>query len=475
MDVDTADKSLFEEEGSSLVTVLIIITILSLLIGSVMMGLMMQNRFVQRDADRLQARYSAEAGIFHFLSDTAFSNLLADDSLQVQLIDSTRHSIIDIRPFGGFLQITSTAQEGSQSKTIRTLAGEKASSPFQQAVVLGDIHSALNLTGNTNIEGDITTGPPGVRQRPFKGELFKGSLDGKINQEEKTFLPEFDKTLFDYEIAYCDSLLRHPPPEAIILDSGKIDLSRQLPEFGEPALFYTSGDLELTTSSLSAGGRTSSGAELPEAITLIVTGNLTIEGTVTYKPFSRFIAGKDLTVSGKPEGNHGLFYAGRELVIEGEKPLSGQFLAGENITVTGNMHLKYPSVAYLKGLTEQGVRKGRLELSGNSIVEGLLMIPAPEEVINEDDTRLVIGKGSGILGGIYNTGQTELHGKVSGSVLTLQFYFYHSPTAYINWLKDVSISLKDRPDNFVVPIGFAEKSKYELLTWQELPAENQRK
>lgn len=457
MGIDRKNILLFEEEGSSLIAVLIIITILSFLIGSVMIGTIIQNRFIQKDVNRLQARYTAEAGVFHFLGDTTLPLFPEIDSLRVQLMDSTQSAVLQIDPFGGFWKITSTAHTNNETKTVRALIGERASPVFQQAVVLGDLHSALNLTGSTNIEGDITVGPLGVRQRPFKGKLFDGSVRGEITQETEPALPPFDKTLFNYETTYCEALLDKAPVQAIKREAGQFNLSREN-RLEEQDILYVVGSLEITASSE---------VVLPEAVTIVATEDLIIRGPVTYNAFSRFIAGGNLSLSGDIMGEHGLFYAAGDLIIDGREPFSGQFLSARDILISGRTYLKYPSVVYIKGATENGIRKGRLEVIGSSIVEGTMMIPAPGEVISQDESRLVVGEGATVRGSIYNTGQTELHGEIFGSVLTLQFYFYHSPTSYINWLKDASIDINRRPENFVVPLGFSDQRKFEILTWDE--------
>lgn len=448
--------SLLSEDGSSLVAVLIIITVIFFLIGSVMTGITIQSRFIQQDVDELQLRYSAEAGIHHFLSDSTLSVPPKIDSLQVLLMDSTTASI-KAEPFGGYLAVTSTVSSDNQSKAIRSLVGNQMTSSFRNAVILGDMHSALNLTGNTQIKGDISTGPLGIKENSFKGKRFEGTVDGNIKSSESEVLPEFDKTLFNREIAYCDSLLKNPSLEATRIDPGKVNLSEKN-VFKNDSTFFVEGDLEITADST---------VHLSEVFTLVVTGHLTLDGHIRYKPFARFVAGKEIKISRGLRGQHGLFYADRELTIENEEPFSGQFIAGQKATISGSSYLKYPSVVYLSGNEEQGIRNGRLELSDQAIVNGTLIIPPPDEMIRDDESRLVIGKGATARGAIFNTGQTELHGKVLGSVLTLQFYFYESPTSYINWLKDVEINIEERPENFTVPLGFSENREFEILAWQE--------
>lgn len=455
MDIGWKQILFSREEGSSLVAVLIIITIIFFLIGSVLMAIIIQGRFIQRDIDEVQLRYSAEAGIHHFLADSTLPILTGSD-LKIQLADSTE-ALISAKPFGGFLSLASTVESEDRSKSIRTLVGSQAIPRFNNAVVLGDLRSALNLTGNTTIRGDIEVGPLSIKKKSFKGEVFEGTVEGNIKKSKSDILPKFDKSLFDREISYCDSLLKNPPKEAVQIEAGTVDLSKGN-VFQRGSTFFVEGNLELNADSTTS---------LPGEIIFIVTGDLTLNGPISYNPFSRFIVGKNLNISGKIEGKHGLFYARQELEVEAGEPFSGQFIAGRKALISGSSYLRYPSVVYLKGEVEKNIRKGRVELSGQSVVEGTLIIPAPDKTINQDESRLVVGNSSTVRGAIFNTGQTELHGEVMGSVLTLQFYFYKSPTSYINWLKDVTVNVDKRPENFAIPLGFSGNRKFQILVWNE--------
>jgi len=56
------------EEGSALLTVLIVIVIITVFIGAVLSGIVIQNRFIQEDIYETKARYVAEAGLADILS-----------------------------------------------------------------------------------------------------------------------------------------------------------------------------------------------------------------------------------------------------------------------------------------------------------------------------------------------------------------------------------------------------------------------
>lgn len=458
MDITEHENKIFKERGSSLVAVLIIITIILSLIGSLMMGVIVQRKFIQQDIDLMKAKYSAEAGIFHFLADSTTKKNIRQDSLSIQLMDSS-NVIINAEPFGGFLAVSSSNPQNRSAPKIQALVGISALSLYKQAVVLGDLHSALNLAGDTYIEGDVTVGPMGVKESQFKGKIFSGSIKGTVHKANKDVFSTFDKALFDKEITYCKSLLNTPPDKAKQLDPGMLDATQMGNKLKGEDTFLVKGDLQIYADST---------VSLPPNLTFIVTGDLILNGSIKFNMLSRFVAGGDLKIVGNVTGHHGLFFSGQDLRIESDKPFSGQMLAERNIILSDNSYLKYPSVVYLNAPVNKGIRQGKLLLEGQSIVDGTLIIPAPNKILTEDKTRLIIGNQATVRGGIINTGQTELHGQVLGSVLTMQFYFYRSPTTYINWLKDVTINVTKRPKNFTVPLGFAQERRYHILAWRTL-------
>ncbi|MGF1671538.1 MAG: hypothetical protein ACFCU6_13915, partial [Balneolaceae bacterium] len=402
----------------------------------------------------LQARYSAEAVAFRYL---ASNPAVTGDSVEIVLPDSSSGTVT-AEPFGGFLKVISKASAGSQNKTIRMLIGEKPPSQFRNAVVLGDIRSGLHLTGETNITGDVETGPFGVKYSLFKGKHFEGTFDGNTIASDSSTVPEFDSRMFERQIDEFNHILKGPSDEMNILKPGRYRAADFAKETS-PAIIYSQGDLEFFSLNQT---------QWTTPLTIITKGSVTLTGNIRYAPFTRIIAGKQIVLEGEVKGEHALFYAAEELFIRGTVNGAGQFLAGEKIHVSDDVYLRYPSVLYLRGRIEENVRDGHLELSGNSILDGIAIIPAPRQIISDDKLLLTIGKDARIRGAVYNAGKTELHGKVSGSLLTFQFYFYHSPTTFINWVKDASINITERPDPFTIPVGFAGDTTYKILDWREL-------
>lgn len=317
-----------DRQGSSLVAVLIVITILFTLIGAVMLAVIQQGRFIQGDINQLKARYAAEAGIYHFLADSTSPLVTGNDSLRVTLTDSSIVTIAS-QPFGGFLSITSSAEIRGQKKTIHTLAGEQPPNVFDRAVVLGDIRSKLNITGSTKITGDIEVGPLGIQYSPFKGELFSGSVKGDTIKSTRSPLPDFDEAFYNTEIEQCEKLLEEPPDQALLLENERFDPAAVTIENHD--VLYKEGNLIIETDPEFS---------FPGQITIIVTDTLWIEGTLEFAELSRLIAGQHLALSGQAKGRHILAYSGRDIITEGSVEMAVQLIAREHIIIKiGRAHV----------------------------------------------------------------------------------------------------------------------------------------
>jgi hypothetical protein len=101
-------------------------------------------------------------------------------------------------------------------------------------------------------------------------------------------------------------------------------------------------------------------------------------------------------------------------------------------------------------------------------MDGTILYPYEPNLINQVQLKVTVDTTAIVRGAIYTKGLTELFGTVHGTVITDQFYFYESPTSYFNWIKDATIDRTQRPDEFILPIGFSASPKFEILYWRIL-------
>jgi len=443
------------ESGGALPFALILISLIIVMTGLIFSGIVMQHRYIQNSIDATQARYTAEGAVFYYLnSDT----LVARDSLEVILPDSNR-AVIQSEFFGGFLKVTSTAKIGNSIKKVEKLVSKSPDSLYNYAVVLGDVFSRLNATGEVIITGDILTGPLGVRENAFRGKQFSGSLNGMVHTHDGSPLFAYNRTFYDNEADRLERMITDPPPVARRLPPGRYRAEDIMNLTNDGNIIYSEGDLELFTTGKS---------EWKEPLSIISRGEIILSGNIKYNDYSTFISATNIEIIGELNGNHGLFFAKNGIQIKDTANCSGQFIAGKNIELSGNSYLNYPSVLFLMGEEKDAMRNGQITLHDRSRLDGMAINPLPRSTNTDDQSKIIIGENASVRGAIYNSSKTELHGTVLGSVITFQFYFYHSPTTYINWVKDAEIYRQKRPDNFMSPLGFSSRNSFEILKWKEI-------
>jgi len=136
---------------------------------------------------------------------------------------------------------------------------------------------------------------------------------------------------------------------------------------------------------------------------------------------------------------------------------SVQVIAEKRVTCQSEVFLKYPSTIVLIEKSSDGTRENGIFLEENSKVIGgvLLMSESPNF---RKPIQLRIEKA--IVGGIvYNQGETELNGKIIGSIYTSKFTLNTGAGQYSNYLLDATISSKQLPSGFIAPVWLKEEVK----------------
>ncbi|MFA5669459.1 MAG: hypothetical protein WC967_09445 [Balneolaceae bacterium] len=444
---------LTNEEGSALITVLLITLILSLFIGSVLGGLYVQSQFIQQDINHTKALYKAEEGAMRYLSDQQGKEQLGiSDSTTIVLADS---STVQIQRtlFGGYWLLRSSATVGKQQVQVAQLVGEVPDSIFNYAVALKDSTSSLNLILQTTLKGNVLLGREGIRSSNFKGDPFRGTFDGEvINTTMSQAFPLFDTLSVEQQLHSYETLFK----------------GNQLQRFPEPnpSVLNTLSESDTLFSSSSYEWELNEATKIPPNAVLFVNGNLYIRGEGKLGDFTQLVVKDTLVVDANIKGNHLLLYAGKRIEVRGESEMMAQLLTKGRVELSGRTYLRYPSGIYSSSSTFSGEQEEVIHLKDQTIVDGYVMFASEVNSFSQNQYRIRIEDEAIVRGSVYTQGQTELSGTVYGSVLTNQFFFYESPTNYINWLKNVVIDRKQRPAEYVVPIGFSDSTKFKVLDWR---------
>ncbi|MEQ9263609.1 MAG: pilus assembly PilX N-terminal domain-containing protein [Balneolaceae bacterium] len=439
-----------DESGSALITVLIIAVIVSLFIGAVLSGIVLQSRFIQQDINQTKALYKAESGLYTFLNQYQPNSILSDTTLQMEDVE------LHVSNYGGFWDISSKTGVQNQDREIRVLVGEQSSYIFEHAVAIGDTNSALTLTGSTQINGDVITGKNGVRETSFKGFPFSGSLDGDTKRySPDSLFPDYNIGSFSFQEERYEGLLEETRNTSYPANFRQVNA--RLIE-AKDTLFFNEGLVMESNTPL----------QLPQDVVYVIKGNARVEGDISFGAFSKVIVEDTLKINGEVSGSNLLLYSGTRTEIGGKVQLSGQVHSKGEIVLSEDAYLEYPSLLYSSKEFFGGEDREVIHLKDNSVIDGTIVYPFQASTFTQELFKVKVDKQATVRGGIYTGALTELEGKVWGSVLTHQFYFYESPTTYINWLKDVNIDVTQRPENYVLPLGFSDTTKYAILNWFEV-------
>lgn len=442
-----------DEQASALVTTLIILTVLSTLLGTVLMVFIAQYRFIRRDTHRTQAQYVAEAGVYEAVARLQHDPLWrsADTLLALPF---GRSAIVNVEAFGGYILVRSKAQQGHSQATVRALIGEEPPARADNAIVLWDTESSLNVAGKARVKGDIIVGERGVTESAFKSEPFTGEVEGTVYPIPELEAPFFAASVLEETLLQASAYLTHPP----VTGARERPYARRILADVLPStnpVHFTTGNRVLTPGD---------SVLLREPVTVISTGNLSLSGPLAFEPTSLFVAGDTLFVEAGVSGIEGVFVGEKAVVIRDTAPLSGHFFSRRRLDVHGHTYLDYPSVLYVAG--DAANEGGGIRIRDQAIVNGTVVHPPLAESPHQHAGRIRIDEDATVRGLVFNGHETEVHGRILGSVLTHQFYFFVSPTNYINWLRDATIDRTARPLAMLVPLQFQAAPRLRVLRWE---------
>jgi hypothetical protein len=330
---------------------------------------------------------------------------------------------VSIRPYGLLLDIRTRVVTGKDTIILRSLVGQKPDGGFSHAVVVGDYNQKVTLTGTTRITGSMLTGPEGYQSASYKGIPYRGSHNGELIKRSGPLLSRFNADI----LTKWSELVERELENATADD---IHLTDSLPE---------SAGQVVTNGSIFVDGH----AELPHGTVLIAKGPI------------RFASGA--TAQGL------LVHSLESIHVGSEARLSGQFIARDSVVIGSGTYLEYPSMICLMGDEDQITDRGVIRLGDDVVLDGTALIPPKETIRSEDQRRVVIPASALIRGAVYSHARTELHGRVEGTVQTRQFFFFDTPTYYINWIRNSTVDVGGRPETFVLPYGIGSRSVPEVL------------
>ncbi len=445
-----------KEAGFALPSILFLITILSLVALSVVMLHYLQQRTAALDLARVHAQYAAQSGINEFLAQqTSLANIAVHTSLEYSFPHASKSSVTLTR-WGSFFLVRSTGIAGNLKTNAIAIAADRPSGIFNNALVFANPNHQLVCAGTTSITGNVVSGKGGVITGTLQGLPTPRTLpvQGKVSQQGNIQLPQFQSTELITEMSSWDALL------ASASKAGAGDTTT-LVLLGSPTILQPKM-IALSVSTIYIHGDVvlqGQYVRTDNPLTVAATGTISFSDSAKIRGLIKILAVKQITIANDVEFDSPIVYSQTSILLQSNQ-LRGQFFAPSVIFASGSA-VRYPSVVVSSQLKVPHPPKNQIIMENGSRMEGTMLFLAPAV-----DTALVIIKdGARLIGSLYSTAYVTLDGSVDGTVITKEFYFYQSPTTYLGWLKSAKINRAALPKSYLVPPGFSDSPKLDILDW----------
>jgi hypothetical protein len=446
-----------DQSGSVLVTSLIAVAVLFILFLSAFSYGIARYSVHVKSQYKLKSRYLAETGInrvLHMLnSDTSDYHSIIRDSLYMP-VDGFGNIKISARPFGAYLLLTSEAESGNQHTVARALIGKHPGQISDYAVALTDHTYPLTVTGNTRIIGDIFSG-----MQPLATGLIDGQgayydtfhIGNQIMADEVPAISTTPDIIMDYK----DYISREIIPSgkrvstSLVLNGGDEDYLDEYP------VVVVEGNLEIN--GLAYTGKNS-------IVTILVQGSTAIKGNSRLDGLIEIISDRHAVVEDSAIILGGVYSAGDSLVLKDNCYFRAQGISAGNIVVEGNARVDNPSL--LLAMAEDSDDEGQnvIDIESRNRVSTICMLMSPDSLKSEFPHRIYIDSTAIMEGHIFSSGYTDLRGTLYGSVITRFLYYYHAPTTYINWLRNVFIDRSRLAGCRIFPMTLTTEADYGVFS-----------
>lgn len=376
-----------------------------LLVGLVTSGVL----FISSANKRIEVNYSIQE---HLLFNNQVSLLLgAKKETQglFQVIHSTGDTTeINKKSWGAYDVVVAKTFNGNQAILKSGLTGNTFIDPLP-ALYLPNQRQVVKLCGDTKIEGTVYLSERGLERGYIAGTNYKN-----------------DKLLYGIQKLSdrnLPSLKDHV--KNLSLDNFKKG-SVNMDFVNRDTIFSFSEETKLVS----------------KVETLIIQHN--VSGNVIFHSFDKVLVSSSAKL-------HNVIIIAPEVEFESGFKGNVQVIAHKMIKCNDEVTLEYPSSLVLNELTRNdGDGENGISIGANSKVLGGVLLVSQNPNFRKP-VQLRIDE-SAIIGGlVYNSGTTELKGKLLGHLYTNAFNLKVGGGQYGNHLLNTTISSRQLPDNFILP------------------------
>jgi hypothetical protein len=186
--------------------------------------------------------------------------------------------------------------------------------------------------------------------------------------------------------------------------------------------------------------------------------------------YMELIAAGKIVVEDEARLENCILFARQGIEVSGDGKIEGQLFSPCDIVLKERATLSYPSLVFCSGVMRDQTWQGQISLQDQATVRGTVIL-FPDKKHNDethDATIFSLGKNAKVVGAVYARNHTSQQGTICGTVVTGQFFLYESPTIYLNWLQDAVTDHSQLPEDFLLPLGFNEGHRLEVLKWEKV-------
>ncbi len=455
-------KRIPRRDGFALPSVLMLVAVLSILALSLVLVQHFHHTAVQREVSRLKADLAAQNGV----TWAAAAKKIGNEGLSYS--DGT-DATVDVWSWGVYRLVLS---RGTCSKTVSSrsaLLGQRQAGLFKDALVYFNPQHQLVFAGEVQVVGDVQAGAFGATLGVLEDtkSLPGFPVTGEISTDASFAGFELPELLM--QINAFDSLLKA---------AGDNDLAAG----GEDAIIQLStcdnlGEIAGDKSTLIVleGNQDFSGKVVRQGhpLRILVLGSVNISaGAAIYGPVQVLSTGP-MTISSDIHIEYPILYSQKSIETLASCECKAQLIS-PNITIGRNSKLDYPS-ALVSWITPDSIISGEdttgksepraLTLLEGAVVEGAVLMNPRANPLKDPDL-IVITPASRIIGSVYCGEKITFDGKLTGTVITNDFYFYESPTKYFGWIRNGLIDREHLPAACLTPVGLVEDdAAFRVLDW----------
>lgn len=428
-----------DQRGAVLVAVLVILLVVMIIFLAVLTyGLHRHAQHVKR-VNQTAAQFLAESGIQRYLGDlhngTLFSGMSTRESPNGGTIST------DVKSWGPYLLVTSIGSMANQSVVVTALIGSSPSEFFNAAATICDENYPFVVAGNTQIHGDVNTGPQGLQTGRIRGEGVT-TTDfhvGNVNIFNSLAVPLLDSTVmhrYQEEQANRQANVDRVEHGSLIISeqgSGSFESGKSLQI--ENNLIITS-EAVISTSTISS---------------VFVGGSAEIGGQSRLIGPVEIVADRSIVIKNSAAIDMALLYAEDSVVLAGNCRFSGTIICRGKIVVRDSAALVYPSLLLLE-VDESSESGDGIFLSSSYPLESTCYASLLDTTVSPQKCMIFVDTSCTFTGYLVSQGRVDLRGRLIGSVVTEQFHYHLPPTTYVNWVKDCYINRNMLRFNPALPV-----------------------